>query len=70
MLSLHEGDGYALEFELLADRVHLPRRAREAALTEHARRFADALAARLRRSPYDWFNFYAFWDRPDVAHHI
>jgi len=37
---------------------------REAALTEHARRFADALAARLRRSPYDWFNFYAFWDRP------
>lgn len=70
MLSLHEGDGYALEFELLADKVLLPRRAREAALTEHARRFADALAARLRRSPYDWFNFYAFWDRPDVAHHV
>jgi predicted LPLAT superfamily acyltransferase len=70
MLSLHEGDGYTLEFELLADQVCLPRRAREAALTEHARRFADALAARLRRSPYDWFNFYAFWDRPDVAHHI
>jgi len=70
MLSLHEGAGYALEFELLADRVHLPRRAREAALAEHARRFADALAARLRRSPYDWFNFYAFWDRADVAHHV
>ncbi len=70
MLSLHEGDGYALEFELLADKVHLPRRAREAALAEHARRFADALAARLHRSPYDWFNFYAFWDRPDVAHHV
>jgi predicted LPLAT superfamily acyltransferase len=70
MLSLHEGAGYALEFELLADKVHLPRRAREAALAEHARRFADALAARLRRSPYDWFNFYAFWDRADVAHHV
>jgi predicted LPLAT superfamily acyltransferase len=70
MLSLHEGEGYALEFELLADRVHLPRRAREAALAEHARHFADALAVRLRRSPYDWFNFYAFWDRPDVAHHV
>jgi predicted LPLAT superfamily acyltransferase len=70
MLSLHEGMGYALEFELLADKVSLPRRAREAALAEQARRFADALAARLRRSPYDWFNFYAFWDRPDVAHHL
>lgn len=74
MLSLHEGDGYSLEFELLADRVHLPRKARDAALTEHARRFADALAARLRRSPYDWFNFYAFWDRPGVdthaSHHV
>ncbi|MBY0468041.1 MAG: acyltransferase [Burkholderiaceae bacterium] len=70
MLSLHEGDGYALEFELLADKVHLPRRAREAALTEHARRFADALAARLHRSPYDWFNFYAFWDRSDVTYHV
>lgn len=70
MLSLHEGDGYALEFEQLADKVMLPRRAREAALAEHAGRFADALAARLRRSPYDWFNFYAFWDQPDVSHHV
>lgn len=70
MLSLHEGAGYSLEFELLAERVHLPRRARDAALAEHARGFADALAVRLRRSPYDWFNFYAFWDRPDAAHHV
>jgi predicted LPLAT superfamily acyltransferase len=74
MLSLHEGQGYALEFELLAERVQLPRRAREAALAEHARHFADALAQRLRRSPYDWFNFYAFWDRAQIdshaAHHV
>lgn len=74
MLSLHEGEGYALEFELLAEKVGLPRRAREAALAEHTRRFADALAARLRRSPYDWFNFYAFWDRPQhdthIPHHV
>lgn len=74
MLSLHEGEGYALEFEKLADTVQLPRRAREAAMTAHAHRFADALAERLHRSPYDWFNFYAFWDRarpdPHVAHHV
>ena len=70
MLCLHEGDGYALEFKLLADKVQLPRRDREAALADHARRFADALAARLRCSPFDWFNFYAFWDHPDERHHI
>jgi predicted LPLAT superfamily acyltransferase len=74
MLSLHEGRGYALEFEKLADTVHLPRRGREAALAEHARRYANALAARLRRSPYDWFNFYDFWGHarpePHAAHHL
>jgi len=70
MLSLHEGDGYALEFEKLADTVQLPRRSREAAMAGYARRFADALTARLHRSPYDWFNFYAFWDRHDAAHHV
>ncbi|MBB3194238.1 LpxL/LpxP family acyltransferase [Roseateles terrae] len=64
MLSLHEGRGYALEFETLADTVELPRRSREAALAVYAQRFADALTLRLQRSPYDWFNFYAFWDRP------
>jgi len=77
MLSLHEGDGYALEFEQLAEAVQLPRRAREAAMAAHARRFADALAERLQRSPLDWFNFYAFWDQvpldahdPHAAHHV
>lgn len=69
MLCVHEGRGYALEFERLAEQVALPRRAREEALAAHARRFADALAARLRRSPYDWFNFYAFWDRPSHDKH-
>ncbi|MFH7044941.1 acyltransferase [Paucibacter sp. JuS9] len=64
MLCLHEGSGYALEFELLAEQVKLPRRAREEALTEQALRFADALADRLHRSPHDWFNFYAFWEQP------
>ncbi|SEL71229.1 Predicted acyltransferase, LPLAT superfamily [Roseateles sp. YR242] len=74
MLSLHEGRGYALEFEKLADVVELPRRSREAAMAAYARRFADALTLRLHRSPYDWFNFYAFWDRahpaPHAAHHV
>ncbi|GAA0760465.1 acyltransferase [Ideonella azotifigens] len=59
---LHEGDGYAMHFERLAEQVLLPRKQRETALAEHAARYAECLARLLRRSPYDWFNFYRFWD--------
>jgi len=60
---LHQGPGYAVYFERLAERVELPRGHREAALQVHAQQFADALTRLLRRSPYDWFNFYPFWDQ-------
>ncbi|WP_077034413.1 acyltransferase [Pelomonas sp. KK5] len=60
---VHEAGGYAIHFDLLADRVTLPRADREGALRAHAQQFADALTALLRRSPYDWFNFFPFWDQ-------
>lgn len=60
----HEGkSGYRLHFELLAERLELPRAQRAAALQTHAQAFADALQRLLRRSPYDWFNFFPFWDQ-------
>ncbi|MEN9545146.1 MAG: hypothetical protein RLZZ598_1979 [Pseudomonadota bacterium] len=51
-------------FELLAERVELPRTAREAALREHAGLYVAALERLLVRAPYEWFNFFAFWDQP------
>jgi predicted LPLAT superfamily acyltransferase len=59
---LHEGGGYHARIERLADAIELPRGARQAALDAYADRFARWLTACLRRSPYDWFNFYPFWD--------
>lgn len=60
----HEGkNGYRLHFELLAERLELPRGGRAAALQAHAQQYADALQRLLRRSPYDWFNFFPFWDQ-------
>lgn len=59
---IHEGAGYSLSFEQLAERVELPRATREAALAQYAQAFADAVTRLLRRSPYDWFNFYPFWE--------
>ncbi len=64
---LHEGSGYGIHFEQLAERVELPRATRQAALQAHAQTYADALAALLRRSPYDWFNFFPFWDQQSHA---
>lgn len=60
---VHEGRGYGVYFERLAERVELPRARREAALQAYAQQFADALTRLLRRSPYDWFNFFPFWEQ-------
>jgi predicted LPLAT superfamily acyltransferase len=60
----HDGDRYRARIELLADRIELPRGRRQQALDAYAQRFADWLVRCLRQSPYDWFNFYPFWDRP------
>ena len=67
MACVHDGGGYALRFETFAERVELPRAARDAALARYAAQFARWLEAQLRLRPYDWFNFFAFWDQP--IHH-
>ncbi len=59
---LHEADGYHARISPLAPRVELPRANRQAALDTHAAGFAAWLEQSARRSPYDWFNFYPFWD--------
>lgn len=60
---IHEGAGYTAHFEQLAERVALPRTRRESAMADYAQGFADSLTALLRRSPYDWFNYFPFWDQ-------
>jgi len=60
---VHEGAGYTVEFVPLAERVLLPRARREQALAEYAGLFAQQLERMLRKAPYDWFNFFPFWDQ-------
>ncbi|MFA5938383.1 MAG: hypothetical protein WC809_03415 [Sinimarinibacterium sp.] len=55
------GDRYDAHFELLAERVVLPRAQREAAIQAYAQQYADRLAHYVREAPYNWFNFYDFW---------
>ena len=58
---VRERAGHAVRFELLSDRVQLPRAGRDEALAQWAALFARRLEALLVRAPYDWFNFFPFW---------
>ncbi|WP_022955581.1 acyltransferase [Perlucidibaca piscinae] len=62
---IHEHGGYTIHFECLSEQVMLPRGQRDAVLARHAQDYADALTRLLQRSPYDWFNFFPFWDQTD-----
>lgn len=60
---VREGRGYVVDFKQLADRVELPRASRAQALAAYARRYAQQLERLVCKSPYDWFNFFPFWEQ-------
>ncbi len=57
------GNHYELHFEQLADFSQLPASAadREAQLQAALRSYVERLEALCRAHPYNWFNFYNFW---------
>ena len=61
------GDTHEIVFEHLADAVRLPRADRLGACAAYAADFARRLERLLARAPYEWFNFYSFWDQPGGA---
>lgn len=56
------GSDYRIRCDKFADQVLLPRKNRSAALQAYISRYAAVLEDNVRRSPYQWFNFYSFWD--------
>jgi predicted LPLAT superfamily acyltransferase len=65
---VRQGESYRVRVEQLAARVELPRATRAAALEGYAGRYAGWMERQLRDAPYEWFNFFPFWDQvPDVA---
>jgi predicted LPLAT superfamily acyltransferase len=56
-----EPNVYELHCEPFADRISLPRGAREEALARHVQAYATRLEQLCRSAPYNWFNFYDFW---------
>ena len=56
------GNGYELHFEKLFDAQAVPRDARERVIEQALRRYAARLEHYCREAPYNWFNFYDFWE--------
>jgi predicted LPLAT superfamily acyltransferase len=68
------GNRYRLIFEPFADRIEIPRHDRALALDAVIARFAHRVEHYIRVAPYNWFNFYDFWQqdvdtavRPDAV---
>ncbi len=55
------GNRYEVFFEIFAARVELPRQERSARLDDYLRQYASRLEYYTRLDPYNWFNFYDFW---------
>jgi predicted LPLAT superfamily acyltransferase len=56
-----QGQQYRVSAELFAERLEWPRNQRETAVAHWAERYAQTLEARLRVTPFEWFNFFDFW---------
>ena len=55
---------YHVRFEPFADRIVLRRASRDRDLQDWVGRYAAWLEASCRAHPYNWFNFFPFWDLP------
>lgn len=57
------GNRYSLHFEPLADFSDVGRGERDAAIAVAVQRYADCLTRYCRQAPYNWFNFFDFWQK-------
>ncbi|GAB3470803.1 LpxL/LpxP family acyltransferase [Polaromonas eurypsychrophila] len=55
------GNRYDIHFETLADFSNIPAGGREAAVQAAMARYAALLETHCRAAPYNWFNFFDFW---------
>ncbi|MES2364993.1 MAG: acyl-CoA synthetase [Pseudomonadota bacterium] len=61
------GNRYAIHFDALADFSSIPRDQRDAALQAAIERYAALLDEYCRKAPYNWFNFFDFWQAVPAA---
>ena len=62
----HGGNRYSVHFEPLADFSGTSREDRDQAVADAMRTYATLLEKYCRQAPYNWFNFFDFWQAPDA----
>ncbi|HRQ66516.1 MAG TPA: acyltransferase [Xanthomonadaceae bacterium] len=62
------GRRYDLHFEVFSEGLRIARKDRQATLAEHMQRYASRLEHYVRLAPYNWFNFYDFWQNDARRH--
>ncbi len=61
------GNRYHLHFELLGEKIELSRKNRQQDIQMWMQKYADLLEKHIRSAPYNWFNFFDYWQEEDVA---
>ncbi|HLW70762.1 MAG TPA: glycosyltransferase [Candidatus Binataceae bacterium] len=64
MFCLRQEGGYVLYFEIFAERITLPRRDRHLSIAMWAARYAARLESFCSIDPFQWYNFFDFWQQP------
>jgi predicted LPLAT superfamily acyltransferase len=59
-----------LYFELFAERITLPRRDKQAAISSWAARYAQRLESFCLMDPFQWYNFFDFWQPPESPNKV
>ena len=70
MVGLYLGENrYEIHFEKLADFSEIPQGQRQQEIERTMTRYAELLERYCRRAPYNWFNFFDFWQAaPPIVH--
>ncbi|RJX30795.1 MAG: glycosyltransferase family 2 protein [Oxalobacter sp.] len=58
---LREKDKYTIYLERFADQINLPRKDRQQGLQTYLQAYAKRLETYCLKAPYQWFNFFDFW---------
>ncbi len=66
MFSMRTGNAAEVHLERFRDSIRLQRGNRDAQLAQLAQDYAQRLESFCLREPLQWFNFYAFWQLPDM----
>lgn len=55
------GNRYSVHVEVIADKLSIKRQERQERLAHYTQEYADRIEFYLKQEPYNWFNFYDFW---------